>query len=316
MQAGVPMPRGRLWPRGLIIFLMTARAPGVLAAAFAPANGSLIFQTYEAGPGHGRGSLGVGFTLCAGVTAQVSRSNRPEVRVGGREWDFPTVRDVLQVLAPEPVRVEIEAQMPFGCGFGMSGASALATALALGRAFHPEVARDELALVAHEAEVVQGTGRGDVGGQFNGGFMMKTEVGRPLAVRRLPIPEQTLYCRVFGPISTREVLADAAVMRRVNEAGAGALRRLSAMSEVDVEGLLFLARDFAEEAGLLRSQVVRRSIAEAELMGGRASMVMLGEAVVSTVPIPGARAYRACVCPARVLEEEPAQTGPAALEVV
>jgi len=281
--------------------------------AFAPANGSLIFETYEATATHGRGSLGVGFTLEAGVVARVSRlqtrgtggtgdvAARSEVVVQGKSWDFPTVRQVLRQLAPEPVRVELTAELPFGCGFGMSGASALATAYALGAEFSLNRSPLALALVAHEAEVDQATGRGDVGGQFNGGFMMKTRIGAPLEVEWLPIGEAPVWCRIFGPISTRDVLRDDATMLRVNAAGRAALQRLRAMPAVDLNGLLRLSREFAEESGLLTSPRVRQAIAEAERAGGQASMVMLGEAVVSSVPIPGARACRVVRQPARVL---------------
>jgi pantoate kinase len=279
------------------------------AAAFAPANGSLIFQTYEATAEYGPGSLGVGFTLDAGVTATVTTGDAGpshEIHVHGEPWEFPTVAQVVRELARAPVRVEIEAAFPFGCGFGMSGASALATAYALGRIFEPGKPLAELALVAHTAEVENATGRGDVGGQFNGGFMRKTKPGAPLEVERLPIPDQTVYCRVFGPIPTREVLRDAETMRRVNAAGARALRLLESMPDIDLDGLLRLSREFAEESGLLRSPRVRQAIAEAERAGGFASMVMLGEAVVGSVPIAGSRGWRVVRNPARLIDPGPA----------
>jgi pantoate kinase len=271
------------------------------ARAFAPANGSLIFETYEATSGHGRGSLGVGFTLEVGVVSVVTRSARTQIFIGAEEWEFPTVRQVVRDLAPSPVRVEIAADLPFGCGFGMSGASALATAYAIGRLFHLPGDLRPLAMVAHEAEVDNRTGRGDVGGQFNGGFMMKAKIGAPLEVEWLPIEDATVWCRIFGPILTSEVLGDAATMARVNAAGHAALDRLRARPDIDLDGLLFLSREFAEESGLLTSRAVREAIAEAEKAGGHASMVMLGEAVVSSVPIGGARAYRVLKNPARVL---------------
>jgi pantoate kinase len=272
-----------------------------LARAFAPANGSLIFETYEAGSGHGRGSLGVGFTLEVGVISTVAPAAHTSIVVGNQEWDFPTVRQVVRELAPAPVQVQIAADLPFGCGFGMSGASALATAYAIGRLFGLPHDLGALALVAHEAEVDNRTGRGDVGGQFNGGFMMKTKIGAPLEVEWLPILETTVWCRIFGPILTSEVLGDPATMVRVNAAGHAALKRLRATRDIDLEGLLFLSREFAEESGLLSSQAVRQAIAEAEKAGGHASMVMLGEAVVSSVPISGARGYRVLKNPARLL---------------
>ena len=281
--------------------------------AFAPANGSLIFETYEATAAYGRGSLGVGFTLEDGVVAEVSplpagaavvpedMGARSEILVHGESWEFPTVRQVIQNLSPQPVRVVLTADLPFGCGFGMSGASALATAYALGAAFALPLTAMELALVAHEAEVDQATGRGDVGGQFNGGFMMKTKVGAPLEVAWLPLPETPVWCRIFGPISTRDVLRDAATMARVNAAGRAALQEVRSRTALDLNQLLRISRAFAENAGLLNSPRVRQAILEAEQAGGQASMVMLGEAVVSSVPIPGARPCRVVRQPARVL---------------
>jgi pantoate kinase len=283
-----------------------------MISAFAPANGSLIFETYEATAEYGRGSLGVGFTLNGGVKVEVeilpNTSNRPaldlqsEILVAGSHWEFPTVREVIRRLAATPVRVNLIADFPFGCGYGMSGASALATAYALGRLFQLPFSPTELAMVAHEAEVTHATGRGDVGGQFNGGFMVKRIPGRPLHVDWLAIPESTVYCRTFGPISTSEVLRDAATMQRVNRAGHAALSRLSALGpEIDLDALLHLSCDFAERSGLLTSPRVRTAIREAELMGGHASMIMLGEAVVSTVPINGSRAWRVVRSPAALV---------------
>ncbi|MGI8603682.1 MAG: pantoate kinase [Verrucomicrobiales bacterium] len=271
------------------------------AQAFAPANGSLIFETYEATEAHGSGSLGVGFTLDSGVVATVVPAERTTIVVKNEVWEFPTVAQVVSALATPPVRVNLAADLPFGCGFGMSGASALSTAYALGALFSLGRSPEELALVAHQAEIDNATGRGDVGGQFNGGFMVKTKKGAPLEVETLPIPEQTVYCRIFGPISTRDVLRDIPTMQRVNQAGRAALRQLSTLPDLDLETLLYLSRTFAEESGLLRSPRVRRAIADAELAGGHASMVMLGEAVVSSVPIPGCRAYPVVKNPASVL---------------
>ena len=303
-------------PEPTTLLTATRDRTRAVARAFAPANGSLIFETYEATAAHGRGSLGVGFTLEAGVVARVSRlgpgavagpeavAAQSEILVDGDPWEFPTVRQVVASLAPAPVRVELRADLPFGCGFGMSGASALATAYALGALFELDLDTRALAMRAHDAEVDNATGRGDVGGQFNGGFMVKTKVGAPLDVEWLPIGETPVWCRIFGPISTREVLRDAATMACVNTAGRTALDQLRASSEVDLDRLLALSRQFAHDSGLLTSPRVRSAIADALAAGGQASMVMLGEAVVSSVPIPGAHAYRVVRQAARVLTDD------------
>ncbi len=262
------------------------------AAAFAPANISLIFETYEAAPPHGRGSLGVGITLTEGVTVRVSRcaGNRHDIAVGGEAWEFPTVRAVLEALSPVPLRAEIEAAWPFGCGFGMSGASALATSFAVNQLLSLNRGRTELGMIAHRAEVEHSTGLGDVGGQFNGGIMIKRRKFEPLAVEQLPVPPQPLYVRIFGPIHTPDVINSREKLAHINRAGHAALTEITAAGQsLTMHRLIAVSRKFSEDSGLLQSPRLREAIAAAEAAGNAASMIMLGEAAVSTGPFPGSR---------------------------
>jgi pantoate kinase len=262
------------------------------ATAFAPANISLIFETYDATPPQGRGSLGVGITLTEGATVRISRAarQRHEILVAGEPWDFPTVRTVLEALSSVPLRAEIEAAWPFGCGFGMSGASALAAAFAVNQMLSLNRGRMELGMIAHHAEVENSTGLGDVGGQFNGGIMIKRRKFEPLAVEQLPVPPQPLHVRVFGPIHTPDVINSREKLEHINRAGHSALAEItSAGDSLTMRELLVISRRFSEDSGLLQSPRLRESIATAEAAGHTASMIMLGEAAVSTGPFPGSR---------------------------
>ncbi len=260
------------------------------ATAFCPANISLVFETYPAEPPHGRGSLGVGITLDAGVTVRVSReplAKRSMILVAGEAWEFPTVRTVLTSLTDECIRVEITAAFPFGCGFGMSGASALATALAVDELLGLGRAPSSLGLIAHQAEVEHATGLGDVGGQFNGGIMIKTRRHQPLTVQHLPIAPQPLYYRVHGPILTSEVINSPDKLLHINTAGREAMLRLTSSPYLTMARLFDISHIFARESGLLQSSAVAADIAAAHAAGHSASMIMLGEAVISTGPFPG-----------------------------
>lgn len=264
------------------------------ATAFCPANISLIFETYPAVPPLGRGSLGVGITLNAGVTVRVSReplAPQSMILVGGEAWEFPTVRSVLANLTCERMRVEIEAAFPFGCGFGMSGASALATALAVNKLLTLGKTREELGLVAHWAEVGNATGLGDVGGQYNGGIMIKTRRHAPLHVDHLPIPAQTLHYRIHGPILTSEVINSAEKLFHINAAGHAALAEIAASGpDLTMEELFRISHGFAQDSGLLATPAVAADIAAAGAAGHAATMIMLGDAVISTGPFPGSQA--------------------------
>jgi len=279
------------------------------ATAFCPANISLIFETYDAAPPHGRGSLGVGITLDQGVTARVSRlmagsydaeaeagktktgksaAARSEVIVAGKYWEFPTVRSVLAELTSEPLRVELDAAFPFGCGFGMSGASALSTAFAVNALLGLKLDRHALGMTAHRAEVDNATGLGDVGGQFNGGIMIKTRRHEPLLVENLPLRASTLHYRIHGPISTAEVINSREKLLHINRAGHAAMAEIrEAGNTLTLERLFQISHHFATGSHLLQSEAVAADIASAEAAGHAATMIMLGEAAISTGPFPG-----------------------------
>ncbi len=265
------------------------------ARAFAPGNVSCVFKIVAHEDPARMHSLGMGFTVRDGVVVTVARDRRATISLNGREIAFPTVASVLRKLTPEPLRVALESPLPLSSGFGLSGAAALATAyavnalLGLGR---PEV---ELAMAAHVAEVENLTGLGDVCGQYHGGCRVRLKAGHPLAAEPLPVPEQPIYYRSFGPIHTKEILADPVERERINRAAEAALARLAELvrlPSVDFDACIRLAAAFARDSGLLRDERVQGAIRAIEADGGSASMIMLGHAVFSTRPFEGAQETR------------------------
>ena len=156
-------------------------------------------------------------------------------------------------------------------------------------------------MLAHRAEVANSTGLGDVGGQFNGGIMIKTRKHEPLTVRRLPLKCEELHVLIHGPIRTADVITSREKLAAINAAGHGALHEISVRGDaITLSELLNLSRAFAREAGLLTPRV-EASIQAALRAGGSASMILLGEAVVSTRPFPGSRKVRILYDGARLL---------------
>ena len=105
--------------------------------AFAPGNVSCIFVIRKNKNPRKSGSLGVGFTINKGVTVTIKKLNNNNIKniiyFNNKKINFPTVGSVIKILTNEKVRVDIRSELPLGCGFGLSGASALATAYALSR---------------------------------------------------------------------------------------------------------------------------------------------------------------------------------------
>jgi pantoate kinase len=249
-------------------------------------------------------SLGMGFTVREGVRATLSLAQRQEVFFNSRPLEFPTVRGALASLLAPPLKIELETSLPLSCGFGLSGAAALAAVHAANALLGLGHSREELAMAAHVAEVEQLTGLGDVCNQHHGGCLLKLVPGQPLNAARLVIPQQPIYYRYFGPILTREVLVDPLRREFINRAADQALSQLHGQLDaglVDFEACIRLSRAFAADSGLLADERVAQAIARIEAAGGAGSMIMLGNAVFSNRPFDQAAETALCNHRAEVL---------------
>ncbi|MDP6449889.1 MAG: sugar kinase [Lentisphaeria bacterium] len=261
------------------------------ARAFAPGNISCVFKVVAHDDPARMHSLGMGFTVAEGATVSVCPASATAVVFNGESIEFPTVVRVVQMLTPASLAVDISTPLPLSTGFGLSGASALATAYAVNELLDLTLAEEALAMSAHIAEVENLTGLGDVCAQFHGGCLAKLRVGNPLSAVSLPVAEQPIYYRYFGPIRTDEVLRSAEQKRRINQAADTVLDKIEGLLEqtsVDLDACIRLSKSFAVDSGLLSDERVQQSIAEVESSGGSASMIMLGNAVFSTTAFTGA----------------------------
>ncbi len=237
---------------------VTATAPGSVTTIFAPRDGAA--------------SLGVSFAIADGATVTLAPASETVVFLDGARASIPPVTGVLRRLGV-PAEVRIETEVPIGCGFGVSGAATLATALAANEM--EGLGHDRAALVetAHRAEVAAGTGLGDVFIQECGGLVWDRGDG----MQRMACTE-TIGYSTFGNIATADVLGDDAAVRRVATVGREAL------SDLDpTNGLAALFRAswaFATRTGLATERVERR-VADVHAAGGTATMAMVGETVVS-----------------------------------
>jgi len=281
-----------------------------MARAYAPGNISCVFKVIPHPDATRMHSLGMGFTVTEGVEVTVSDCHETEVLFNGEDINFPTVFAVVERLIQNTdvtgIRVDLTSPLPLGCGFGLSGAAALATAYALNEFLSLRKDTESLAMVAHVAEVENRTGLGDVCSQYHGGCLVKLKEGAPLVADRLPIAEQPIYYRYFGPIQTSEVLRNPEQTLRINHAADVALDTLRTLTRASSSAQLFnacfaVSKRFSVESGLLSDARVIDTIAQIETEGGVASMIMLGNGVFSTHPFAEAVETRLVNNPARLV---------------
>ena len=264
------------------------------ASAFVPAHISGFFQPcVGAEEPELRGSRNCGLCLTAGVLTKVevegaSRTSLSTWLNGERarvDTSLAVAKRILSI-AGEPLKTRIHhfTQVPIGTGYGVSGACALGSALALSKALGLSLARERLVTIAHVVEVECRTGLGDVGPQALGGLVIGLEPGVPPhgKMKRIPIPNGIkIACANLGPLRTKRLLGDKEFLERSRRLGGLALKKL--VNKPTPENFMKFSREFAEGLGLLDDEL--RELVGAALGAGAigASQIMLGRAVFALV---------------------------------
>ena len=264
--------------------------------AFAPANISCIFKIYEHKNPRWMGSYGVGFTLNEGVIVKVSRARRNEVIFNSNSINFPTVKSVIGKLTKEKIRVYIKSKLPLGCGFGLSGASTLATAYSLNNLLNLKKPKKELAIIAHIAEVENKTGLGDIVNQYYGGFCIKLMPSSHFVVKKLPLNNIEVYCKYFSKVSTKAIITNKKLKDMINNAATDALSKiqqlLKANKNIQFKDIIKISKNFAVNSRLLKDKKTIETIENIKKEDGTASMIMLGNAVFSDKSFEGASKFK------------------------
>ena len=253
--------------------------------AHSPSHITGFFAIHEASNPLRKGSRGCGIVLESGCVTEVSLlpelQTEPRIVINGRAEEAQTTRYVIERLAgASGVHVATDFEVPIGCGFGASAAGALSTALALNELLELGMTLNEVAQIAHCAEVENSTGLGDVIAETYGGVVIRTKPGAPGigAIDRIPHRNEQISYVALGTKLTKSVLAEGgtALKRRINEAGRDALKTV--MQKPTLETFMRASREFSLRIELI-SDTCRDAIEAVAAEGKVASVAMLGETV-------------------------------------
>jgi pantoate kinase len=258
---------------------------GTVVKAYSPSHITGFFAICDHNDPLYKGSIGGGIVLEAGCVTEVSLSNnlqgKARITLNGVEEEALTTRYVVEHLAGSTaVCVSTNFEVPIGCGFGASGAGALSTALALNELLSLNMTVNEVAQLAHRAEVENSTGLGDVMAETHSGVVIRSKPGPPGIgmIDRIPHRGEKISYVVFGPKLTKAVLAESGedLKRQINEAGKSALKAL--MRKPTLETFMCASREFSLRSGLV-SDRCKDAIEALDAEGKVASVAMIGEAV-------------------------------------
>jgi len=221
-------------------------------------------------------SIGCGVVIADGATTEAFAGGG-RVQINGETSAAPTTRTVLSSLSDGQADIETELAGPISCGLGTSGAGALSTALSLNELWKLNLSFNALRAIAQRAEIVNQTGVGDVIAQSVGGVVIRRE----RSTDRIPTAPLEISYLAFGPLSTKDILADPRTLVTIEKCGSTALKKL--IRRPTFHEFMRLSRRFSHDTELL-SEEARDAVEAVEAAGGCASMAMLGDAVYAIDP--------------------------------
>jgi pantoate kinase len=153
------------------------------------------------------------------------------------------------------IKVKTKLQLPICQGFGMSGAGALSTTLALCEILG--LCRDEAIRSAHVAEVKAKTGLGDVTPQSIGGFVLSERPGYSVStIKKLRIePELKVVLGIIGKgLKTEKLLMDAEKKKIFTENGKICMKEFR--KNLSLENFFRVSRQFASKTGMASTEII------------------------------------------------------------
>ncbi len=243
---------------------------------FIPAHVSLFFSPFFHPDPLKSGSTGAGITLSDGLNFTASPSNESLLTINGSKVDME-VANILFNSFPFSLHIEAQTSLPLGSGFGISGAVALGIVSSAQTLFNLSFSPKDIVQMAHSADVSAGTGLGDVMSQSRGGVPIRTRPGGPGHGLLDEIPETTrIEYLSFNSMDTHAILSGD--LSKLQSVGSESLNSL--LQNPSLDSLFDLGYKFTLETNFM-TPIVAEAINAVRDCGGKATMAMLGETVVS-----------------------------------
>lgn len=277
-----------------------------VAKAFAPATITNFFSVHHDKSRGGlvrSGATGGGYILSRGVVSKVevvSESKRSvfETTVNGdARYNARTTRQALRLLMKSAgrsakLRIVQRVDVPIGCGFGASAASALSAVLAASAALGLGFSKEQTARFAHDAEIIQGTGLGTVSAVYDGlgaGFVYEAGAPGIAKFRNVRVSSAIrIVTASLAPLKLRGVLSSRTKVAMVSRFGDQALRRV--MAEPTLDRMAKEGEVFTRKVGIINRDVASLVAAAKRTGASYASQNMVGEAMHAVVPAGRAKA--------------------------
>jgi pantoate kinase len=184
------------------------------------------------------------------------------------------------------LRVEQQVDVPIGFGFGASAASALSAVLAAAAALDLRLSKEQTAMFAHDAEIIQRTGLGTVSAVYDGvgaGFVYEAGAPGVAKFRNVKVPAAIrIVTASLAPLKLGGLLSSKKKVAMVNRFGDDALRRV--LAEPTLDRMAREGEVFTRKIGIINKDVASLIRVAKKAGATYASQNMVGGAMHAVVP--------------------------------
>ncbi|WP_413862084.1 pantoate kinase [Methanobrevibacter sp. UBA417] len=253
---------------------------------FVPSHITGFFSIQEATTPLQTGSKGAGILLNRGVTTSIQKNpNNEETNISINADSNPEkeaiIRKTIELMKSEfnfkdNFTINQNINVPVGCGFGTSGASALSTSLALIKLLKLPISPIKAGQYAHLVEVSLGTGLGDVLAEMEKGLVFRIKPGAPgYGECEVINTDNELYIitKSLGSIKTKNIITNSKQKEKITKIGSNMEEKFLKLPSIRT--FLKYSYQFSEETELLNPKV-KKIIEDLNTKTFGASMAMLG----------------------------------------
>jgi len=233
------------------------------------------------------GSTGAGVSLSLGLKTKVgirdgngavsvylngSKKSRNSATVSFRCIDLIKKR-YPKSLENKDILIEHESDVPIDSGFGASASAALGICFSIKDLL--EISANECVRIAHETEVKNLSGLGDVVAEVKGGVEIRKTPGVDGILENIPSNGLKVLGVSLGEKRTESVLKNSEKVKIIEKFGTKMLKKL--ISEPSVERLMECSRTFTYKTELMSKEVLNLVEIISEINTYNAAGIMIGE---------------------------------------
>lgn len=252
------------------------------AKAYSPGHITGFFRIYSSG------STGAGINISDGVTTTVkatkSKSNKIEIFINRKKSKAQTSRTVTEYFLKKSkqkyhLKIYHKVPLPISYGLGLSGAGALSLTFALNKIFRTRYSKEQIRKLATKAEIVCGTGLGDVTAELYKGFIVGKKPYPSNAAQELKQNKKYVVMGFFRPIFTKRIIRSPSWKRKINKIGSECMRKFS--RKKNLNSFFHWSRYFTASLGLSNRKILQ--LMDAEFY---CSQAMLGQTIFALTNNP------------------------------